>query len=283
MDDWFRPFVVIDTETTGTGPTDQITEIGIVRFLVEDFGEAEIFDDKEIHVIKPPKVKVLSEFNSFVRTQLTVSKEITELTGITQEDVKGGLYENDIFDVLRIFIESTPNPIVGFNWPFDRRMLAVSNLSKAKAVGCMKWEAIDPLVVAKEFLKYCKGKNLQHLAEMIGYSYSPHRAREDCVAIALVFTVLMQATFLLNHTPAEVARVIGEWRIRQENDFFDAICRKYGTPPYRQCYRCGVWVITGSFDKHTCEIRDVWPVGPDYPTKQQVEEYEKRLKQVRNT
>ena len=68
---------ILDTETTGLDhQSDEIIEIAIRKW---------IYHKKEHYLIKP--VEEYSELNEPVRNN--ISEEITELTGITKEAVKG--------------------------------------------------------------------------------------------------------------------------------------------------------------------------------------------------
>src|SRR5690242_2270866 len=93
-------FVILDTETTGGGPGDCITEIGAVKMRG---GE------------------LLGEFQTLINPGVPIPPTITYLTGITESMVGPA---PTIDGVLPAFIEFVGNgTIVGHNIRFDTRFL----------------------------------------------------------------------------------------------------------------------------------------------------------------
>lgn len=103
----FDTFVAYDLETTGLSPkTDAIIEIGAVKVIGGKVVESREYTFQEF--VKPFK--------------RSVREEVTELTGITKEDVKDA---RQMWDVFRDFMEFTDGCIlVGYNnVKFDSRFL----------------------------------------------------------------------------------------------------------------------------------------------------------------
>ncbi|HET8986622.1 MAG TPA: exonuclease domain-containing protein, partial [Trueperaceae bacterium] len=69
-----RRGVFLDVETTGLDASDKIIELALVSFEFDDAGTV---------------YRVLEEFDEFEDPGRTISQEITDLTGITAEDVRG--------------------------------------------------------------------------------------------------------------------------------------------------------------------------------------------------
>jgi len=159
---------IIDLETTGLDPkNDEIIEIGtlIVTFTNEDGFIALDFEDNQLQ-----------------QPQTPISEEITNITGITNEDVAGKsvdwhLIANALTDV---------DLIICHNASFDRNFMELqtpehfSELIKSKAFGCssrgVKWTALG-----------YEGAKLEYLNLKMGYFYDGHRALVDCWATLNLF------------------------------------------------------------------------------------------------
>jgi len=154
---------VIDLETTGLDPrNDEIIEIGtlIVTFTNEDGFIAVDFADNQLQQPNNP-----------------ISEEITNITGITNEDVAGKSIdwvqlEDKLADVALIICH---------NASFDRNFMELqapehfSKLIQSKAFGCtsrgINWKALG-----------FEGAKLEYLNLKMGYFYDGHRALVDCWA-----------------------------------------------------------------------------------------------------
>ena len=154
---------IIDLETTGLNPdTDEIIEIGT---LIVEFTNEQGFTDL-----------VLAD-NQLQEPSEPISAEITQITGITNEDVAGCEIN---WDVLLEALADV-HLIICHNASFDRKFLerqtptAVSELFKAKAFGCSARD-IDWKLLGYE------GAKLEYLNLKMGYFYAGHRALVDCWA-----------------------------------------------------------------------------------------------------
>ena len=93
----FESFVSLDLETTGLSPENcEIIEIGAFKF---EFGEC------------------TDSFSMFINPRQNIPKFITELTTITNEDVKDAPYIETVLEDFLLFVGNLP--IVGHNIEFD--------------------------------------------------------------------------------------------------------------------------------------------------------------------
>lgn len=282
---WGKPFTVIDTETTGVGPDDRIVEVGAVTFVVTDYGRCRIVDARDIIVERSPTIVVLSEFQTLVNPGCSLPPEITEMTGISQDVISHAPSFSDVRRTIEAILSDSTDPLIGFNWPFDRRILA-GELSRGprSVVLNLDTEALDPMVVARRFATYMKSKSLSSLAEATGFKYSAHRAVSDCLAISHVFACLMAGSGLLSHQVKDVLSILPAWRRAQEDDFEAWIARKEGKPPrFVQCNRCGAWLVYRFKRDHACISHQSWPVGEAFATREEVDAYEKEMRRAKTS
>ncbi len=165
---------ILDTETTGLDHyKDEIIEIAIRKW---------VYHKKEHYLIKP--VEEYSELNAPVKN--VISEAITEITGITQEDVAGKKIDWNV--VARLLSES--DFIMAHNAGFDRPMIEavpeVKEISASKIWTCsfkqVNWAKLGFLSSKQELL------SIFH-----GFHYSGHRALTDIDALA---NLLLQGDYL---------------------------------------------------------------------------------------
>ena len=151
--------VFLDIESTGTNINiHEIIELAMVKFEYSP-------DSGKIY-------RILEEFSEFQEPQGPISKKITELTGITNEMVKGRKISSD--NVLS-FIKDVPL-LLAHNASFDRQM-AEKNfpIFIEKSWGCsiadVEWELNGHFKPSLELLGF------RH-----GYYFDGHRATNDCLA-----------------------------------------------------------------------------------------------------
>jgi DNA polymerase-3 subunit epsilon len=165
---------ILDTETTGLDHAkDEIIEIAIRKW---------IYHKKEHYLIKP--VEEYSALNEPQRNE--ISEAITELTGITKDDVKGKKINWEI--VSKMIGES--DFVLAHNAGFDRPMIEavteVSKISASKIWTCsfkqVDWAQMGFLSSKQELL------SIFH-----GFHYSGHRALTDIDALA---NLLLQGDYL---------------------------------------------------------------------------------------
>ena len=166
--------IVLDTETTGLDhQNDEIIEIAIRKW---------IYHKRDHYLIKP--VEEYSELNEPVKNE--ISEVITEITGITKEDVQGKKIDWSV--VSRLLNES--DFVLAHNAGFDRPMIEavaeVSEVSSSKIWTCsfkqVDWANMGFLSAKQELLSVFHG-----------FHYSGHRALTDIDALA---NLLLQGDYL---------------------------------------------------------------------------------------
>lgn len=146
-------YIVLDIETTGLSRTnDDILEIATARY---QYG------------------KLVDEFHSFVKPTIKIPDEVTDLTGITQEDVENAPTPEEISPKLFAFIGNLP--IIGHNiLSFDIKFLSYTF--------CVQFKnpIIDTLIIAKDSFSLLPCHKLQYLKDTLQLeSLDSHRALND--------------------------------------------------------------------------------------------------------
>jgi len=169
-------FVILDTETTGTGEGDRIIQLGYI-------------------VLEPRKeTKVFSEF-CLPDTQISYgAMEVHHITPEMIED-KAPCVETDAFHQLNL-LNTPDNYMIIHNAPFDLNMLSKEGFE-------CKMELIDTLRCARhvyddeeahrlQFFRYKMGlyKDEQKEAEKLGIEVKAHDAIGDVLTLKLFLTKL---------------------------------------------------------------------------------------------
>ena len=154
--------VVVDTETTGlNAASDEIIEIGAVAFRYADDGS--IGD-------------VTATFGALQEPSRPIPADISRITGITNEMVKGKRIPREELEALI----SEADLIIAHNAGFDRPFLErFSPVFAIKPWACSVKE-ID--WTARGF----EGTKLGYLIGQSGYFHNGHRAEDDCHALLAV-------------------------------------------------------------------------------------------------
>ena len=180
---------IIDLETTGlNSDSDEIIEIGT---LVVTFDNSNGITD------------VVFCDNQLQQPNIPISQEITDITGITNEDVAGceidwPLLQDALKDV---------NLVICHNARFDRQFLEkqtptdISELFKQKAFGCSASD-INWRVLGYE------GAKLEYLNLKMGFFYDGHRALVDCWATLNILIQEPEAFESLKQAVREKQRLI---------------------------------------------------------------------------
>ncbi len=180
---------IIDLETTGLNSNvDEIIEIGtlIVSFSNESGINGLVFSDNQLQEPSVP-----------------ISQEITDITGISNEDVAGCQIDwPRLQDALR-----DVNLVICHNARFDRQFLEkqtpvdIANLFQQKAFGCsasgINWRALG-----------YEGAKLEYLNLKMGFFYDGHRALVDCWATLNILVQEPQAFEQLKQSVREKQRLI---------------------------------------------------------------------------
>lgn len=158
LGDGVRLAVYLDLETTGLDPRrDEVIEIALVPFA---YGA----DGRILATFEP--------FESFIEPGGPISPDITALTGITDEMVKGARLDLAALEAM----VARASLIIAHNAAFDRRFAErMSPVFASRAWACSMRE-ID--WAAEGF----EGTKLGYLAAGAGFFYDRHRALSDCLA-----------------------------------------------------------------------------------------------------
>ena len=154
--------VAFDIETTGLNAgSDRMTEIGAV-----------IFAGNEIK----------ATFNTFVDPEMHIPAEITQLTGITDRDVKGAPKEAE---ALRSFLEfAGDRPLVAHNADFDTGFMSAAAVRNG-----IEFEPvyIDTLALSRALLPDLKKHKLDIVSNRLSLpDFNHHRASDDALVCARI-------------------------------------------------------------------------------------------------
>ena len=182
--------VVVDTETTGLDQTtDQIIEIAAC-------------------VLKGPQV--IDRFQTFVDPGFPIPEEISELTGITDSDVRG---KPDPSLAVELFAQwANDRDLVAHNASFDKGMIM-----RQAVPGMLTGRWLDSLAMARIVLPRMRSHRLKDLADAFGLPKSTHRATDDVEATARLWRILVAGAYTL---PDGLANLIAslspttEWALR---------------------------------------------------------------------
>jgi DNA polymerase-3 subunit epsilon len=166
--------VILDTETTGLCfEKEEIIEIAIRKW---------IYHKKDHYLIKP--VEEYSQLNAPVHNEITPA--ITEITGITKEEVEGKKIDWSI--LARLIGES--DFVLAHNAGFDRPMIEsvpeINEISSSKIWVC---SLVQVDWAPKGFLS----SKQELLSIFHGFHYAGHRALTDIDALA---NILLQGDYL---------------------------------------------------------------------------------------
>ncbi|AMB93286.1 exonuclease domain-containing protein [Aerococcus sp. UMB8608] len=164
-------YISFDIETTGLRTTDEIIQIGAVHFL----------NGKEI-----------SSFTTYVNPSIPISDKITNLTGITNQDVEDA---PDIDMAASLFMNFIGDlPVAGYNSntfdiPFLRRTSGI-DLSKRNHFDVFKFVTNSPLELSDNKLTTVK--------YFYGIENQAHDALNDARATALIVEKFRKKDFTAN-------------------------------------------------------------------------------------
>lgn len=157
-----KDYVVLDLETTGFSPAfDEIIEVGAIK--VRDS-------------------QIVSEFNKIINVGHELPEFITELTGITDEDIRNGEDLGAVLQELELFIEESL--IIGHNISFDLRFLNASSIDEYKN------DNLDTMIISRRMFKEERHHRLKDLKTRFDIKTESHRALSDTFATFQIFKKL---------------------------------------------------------------------------------------------
>ncbi|MBO6781321.1 MAG: GIY-YIG nuclease family protein [Rhodothermales bacterium] len=179
-----QSFVVVDTETTGTDPTeDRIIEIGAVRI------EGGLITER---------------FEQLVDPERPLPSTITRLTGIRPEMLAGEPVVGPVLERFREWVGDAH--LVAHNAGFDQRFLALEAL-RTDARAAFEEPFLCTLRLARRLLPGLPSKGLDALKEFYGLSIERrHRALDDADLTGRVLIRLMPHAETLGARDAEALR-----------------------------------------------------------------------------
>lgn len=150
--------IFLDVETTGLDVRkDEIIELAMVPFTYTLDGDV---------------VGVHEAFHSYREPGVPIPSEITELTGITDDMVRGHAIDDD---ALQTFLAPAAL-VIAHNAAFDRRFVErLSSIFERKAWAC----SMSQIPWSEEGVR---GSKLAYLAAAFGFFFDEHRATTDCQA-----------------------------------------------------------------------------------------------------
>jgi ATP-dependent DNA helicase DinG len=180
--------VAIDLETTGLNPQyDAILEIGLVRFL---------------------NGAIIETYETLVDPQREIPANITNLTGIRQEDIIGAPKIHEVLRKVDDFIGDAP--VLGHNVDFDSAFLRRQGIMPNNVL-------LDTYELASVLLPTAPRYNLNSLTQQMGITLDDaHRALADASATALLYWQLWEHMLDLPLDTLEeivkAARGLPEWQ-----------------------------------------------------------------------
>lgn len=161
-------FVIIDIETTGLSvENDEILEIGAIRIV---------------------NGKTVEEYERLIAVKTEIAQNISELTGITQEQVKeNGKPINEVLPSFMDFVKGSE--VAGYNVNFDHDFLLAE--CSRQGIDITKIKFTDVMTIVKSKLKGMRNYNLESVAKRLGITTKQqHRALSDCYLLYQVYCKL---------------------------------------------------------------------------------------------
>ena len=162
-------YVVFDTETTGLNAAEHT----II----------------EVAAVKMKGAEIVDQWTELIDPQLEIGPKTTEITGITNEMLRG---QETLDVVLRKFKEFTGDAVlVAHNAEFDKAFINAC----AKRIGMEPWNNafLDTLPLARMMYKGMRNYRLGTLAKKFNVELiNAHRALDDTVALAHIFQQMLK-------------------------------------------------------------------------------------------
>jgi DNA polymerase-3 subunit alpha (Gram-positive type) len=156
-------FIIFDIETTGLN--------------------AELCGITEIGAVRVKNGEIVEEFDTFVDPEMPIPAEITQLTGITDDMVKGAPKEKQA--ILMFYEFCGDAPLVAHNAKFDTGFMKVHS----KRCGLtFPYTYLDTLALAKFLLPHMRKFKLDVIAKELKLPpFNHHRACDDARELAFIY------------------------------------------------------------------------------------------------
>ncbi|MEO8665032.1 MAG: exonuclease domain-containing protein [Ignavibacteria bacterium] len=166
------PFMVCDVETTGLSPiNNRITEIALIK--VQNF-------------------EIIDKFSTLINPQQHIPREITHLTGISNEDVMNKPDFESVSHEIISFFDHPGNPDIiftGHNAGFDYKFLLHSFLRINKP---FSFKSLCTCKLARRLLRRLRSKSLINVAAYFNVNIKrQHRAYDDALATSKILINLL--------------------------------------------------------------------------------------------
>lgn len=230
----FSPsYTVIDIETTGIDPRwDSIIEVGAIRVRNNE---------------------IIDTFSSLINIDVPLNSFITELTGITNEQLQAAPDPVSVLTQLHNFIGE--DILVGHNIHFDINFL-YDNFVKylQQPLGN---NFIDTLRFSKRYLKHMESYSLSNLSMSLNIpSDGAHRALADCTTTMKLYTKLQE---LALHPSSTELALLNTLSFGADNPFYGKRIAVKGLP---QLYSYSFMKAVA--EKSGAKLSDVFYSSCDY-------------------
>lgn len=173
-----RDFIAVDIETTGLSPVkDKIIEIGAV---------------------KVKNGEIVETFSKLIDPQIELNERIVNLTGITDDMLRG---KDPIEKVIGQFLEFAQElPLLGHNILFDYSFLKTA---ATKEKHSFERKGIDTLFISRVLHEELESKSLGSMCDYYGIvNENHHRAFDDAVASMKLYFQLAKSEKATNEVLA---------------------------------------------------------------------------------
>lgn len=165
-------YIVFDTETTGLDPrTNRVIELSAIKYVNH---------------------QKVAQFSQLINPLRDIDPFITNLTGISNKDLKNQPLVKDVLNDFYLFIEDFT--LVAHNAEFDLKMLAAE--AYRSEIALFENKLIDTVPLSRTVIPKEKVGNykLPTLKEYFGLSNNSHRALDDCESCATIYQYYCKIT-----------------------------------------------------------------------------------------